>query len=56
MQKSTFSYSSPVVCVRKCDGTMRLYIDYRQLNEISVKDRRPILKIQDALNCLTGIV
>ena len=56
MQKSTFSYSSPVVCVRKCDGTMRLYIDYRLLNEISVKDRRPILKIQDALNCLTGIV
>ena len=54
MQKSTSSYSSPVVCVRKRDGTLRLCIDYRQLNERSMKDRRPIPRIQDALNCLKG--
>ena len=54
VQKSTSSYSSPVVCVRKRDGTLRLCIDYRQLNERSMKDRRPIPRIQDALNCLKG--
>ena len=54
VRKSTSSYSSPVVCVRKRDGTLRLCIDYRQLNERSVKDRRPIPRIQDALNCLKG--
>lgn len=54
VKKSVSSYSSPVVCVRKRDGTLRLCIDYRQLNEKSVKDRRPIPRIQDALNCLKG--
>lgn len=54
VRKSTSSYSSPVVCVRKRDGTLRLCIDYRQLNERSMKDRRPIPRIQDALNCLKG--
>ena len=54
VRKSTSSFSSPVVCVRKRDGTLSLCIDYRQLNERSMKDRRPIARIQDALNCLKG--
>ena len=52
MQKSTSSYS--VVCVRKRDGTLRLCIDYWQLNESSMKDKRPFPRIQDELNCLKG--
>lgn len=32
VRKSNSSYSSPVVCVRKKDGTLRLCIDYRYLN------------------------
>lgn len=32
VRKSNSSYSSPVVCVRKKDGTLRLCIDYRDLN------------------------
>ena len=33
VQKSASSYSSPVLCVRKRDGTLRLCIVDRQLNE-----------------------
>ncbi|MES9879782.1 MAG: reverse transcriptase domain-containing protein [Sedimenticola sp.] len=54
VRKSSSPYSSPVVCVRKRDSTLRLCIDYRQLNEKSMKDRRPIPRIQDALNNLKG--
>ena len=43
--ESKSSYSSPVVCVCKKDGGMKLCIDYRELNKRSVADRHPILKI-----------
>ena len=54
IKKSCSSYSSPVVCVRKKDGTLRLCIDYRELNSKSQKDRQPLPRIQDALNNLKG--
>lgn len=47
-------YASPVVCVRKKDGTLRLCCDYRELNNKSVPDRHPISRIQDMLDSLTG--
>ncbi|XP_048580823.1 uncharacterized protein LOC116616199 isoform X2 [Nematostella vectensis] len=52
--KSKSSYSSPAVCVRKRDGSLRLCIDYRELNRKSVPDRFPIPRIQDALDTLGG--
>lgn len=47
-------YSSPVVCVRKKDGSLRLCCDYRELNRKSVPDRHPIPRIQDMLDTLGG--
>ena len=31
-------YAAPVICVRKKDGSLRLYIDYRLLNNKTVAD------------------
>ena len=45
--KSKSPYSAPVVCVRKKDGTLRLCIDYRLLNQKTVPDRHPLPRIQD---------
>ncbi|KAL2084771.1 hypothetical protein ACEWY4_020289 [Coilia grayii] len=47
-------YSSPVVCVRKKDGGLRLCCDYRELNSKSVPDRHPIPRIQDMLDSLSS--
>ena len=38
IQKSNFAYSSPVVCVRKKDGSLRLCTDYRQLSSKMIRD------------------
>ena len=52
--KSKSPYSSTVVCVRKRDGTMRLCIDYRSLNDKSIDDRHPLPRIQEFLDSLGG--
>ena len=52
--KSHSAYSSPVVCVRKKDGSLRLCINYRELNKKTYPERQPIPRIQDILNGLGG--
>lgn len=54
IRPSKSSYSSPMVCVRKRDNSLRLCIDYRLLNNKSWKDSHPIPRIQDTLNTLGG--
>jgi hypothetical protein len=54
IRPSKSSYSSPMVCVRKRYGSLRLCIDYRQLNNKTWKDSQPIPRIQDTLNALGG--
>jgi len=45
-------YASPVVVVKKKDGSSRVCIDYRKLNRIMVKDRYPLPLIEDQLDKL----
>lgn len=52
--KSNSPYSSPIVCVRKKDGSLRLCIDYRDLNSKTIPDRQPIPRVQDVLDGLGG--
>ncbi|RXN09433.1 Retrovirus-related Pol poly from transposon [Labeo rohita] len=52
--KSRSPYAAPVVCVRKKDGTLRVCIDYRQLNRKTVPDRHQLPRIQDLMNTLGG--
>lgn len=39
IQPSNSEYASPVVLVRKKNGKLRMCVDYRSLNNITVKDR-----------------
>ena len=44
--------AAPVFFVKKPDGSLRLVVDYRPLNKITIKDDYPIPKIQDLINRL----
>lgn len=52
--KSQSPYAAPVICVRKKDGTLRLCIDYRLLNNKTVPDRHLLPRIQDLTDSLGG--
>jgi hypothetical protein len=54
IQPSFSPYSSPVILVKKKDGTWTLYVDYRKLNANTVKDKYPIPIIEDLLDELFG--
>lgn len=54
VRKSNSPYASPVVCIRKKDGSLRLCIDYRELNHKTVPDRQPIPRVQDIMDGLGG--
>ena len=40
--------------VKKNDGTMRMCIDYRELNRVTVRNRYPLTRIDDLFNQLVG--
>ena len=47
-------FSSPIVMVSIKDGTNRMCIDYRKLNEITVKDANPLPRIGQTIDALQG--
>ena len=51
---STSPWGAPVLFAKKKDKTLRLCIDYRQLNRVTVKNRYPLLRIDDLFDQLTG--
>jgi len=51
---SVSPYGAPCLFVKKKDGTLRLCVDYRALNEITVKDRFPLPRVDDLLDRLVG--
>ena len=54
IRKSYSPYSSPLVCVRKRCGGLRLCCDFRKINKKTIPDRQPIPRIQDLLENLKG--
>jgi len=50
---SRSSWASPIVMVQKKDQIYRLCVDYRILNERTIKDAYPLPRIQDTLDTLS---
>ncbi|KAA0046943.1 pol protein [Cucumis melo var. makuwa] len=54
IRPSVSPWGAPVLVVKKKDGSMRLYIDYRELNKVTVKNRYPLPRIDDLFDQLQG--
>jgi len=54
IRKSTSPAGAPVLFVRKKDGTLRLVIDYRKLNEMTIRNSYPLPLISELLDRVKG--
>ncbi len=52
--KSSGPWCSPIILVRKKDGTIHLCVDYRKLNDVTLKEAYPLPRIDDILDALRG--
>ncbi|KAL0533851.1 hypothetical protein IC582_028122 [Cucumis melo] len=54
IRPSVSPWGAPVLFVKKKDGSMRLCIDYRELNKVTVKNRYPLPRTDDLFDQLQG--
>ena len=54
IEPSTSSWSSPVVLVEKKDGSSRFCLDFRKLNNVTVKDAYPLPNAEELIDELSG--
>ena len=54
VRPSVSPYSAPVLFSRKKDGGLRMCIDYRKLNQATIRDRGPLPNVQELLDKLGG--
>ncbi|XP_022040067.1 uncharacterized protein LOC110942599, partial [Helianthus annuus] len=54
IRPSSSPWGAPILFVKKKDGSMRLCIDYRELNKVTIKNRYPLPRIDDLFDQLQG--
>ena len=54
IRPSVSPWGAPVLFVKKKDGTMRMCIDYRELNKATIKNKYPLPRIDDLFDQLQG--
>ena len=54
IQPSKSPYGAPVLFARKKNGKLRFCVDYRALNDQTIKDKFPLPRIDDLLDRLQG--
>ena len=54
IRPSSSPWGAPILFVKKKDGSMRMCIDYRALNKVTIKNRYPLPRIDDLFDQLQG--
>ena len=54
IKPSVLPWGAPVLFVKKKDGSMRLCIDYKELNKVTVRNKYPLPRIDDLFEQLQG--
>ncbi len=54
IQPSSSPWASPILLVKKKDGSMRLCVDYRGLNALTIKNKYPLPRIDELFGQLNG--
>ncbi|GKE47432.1 putative reverse transcriptase domain-containing protein, partial [Tanacetum coccineum] len=54
IRPSSSPWGAPVLFVKKKDGTFKMFINYRELNKLTVKNRYPLSRIDDLFDQLQG--
>ena len=54
IRQNKSSYGAPVLFVDKKDGKLRLCVNYKTLNKVTVKNSYPLPRIDDIFNRLAG--
>ena len=54
IRPSVSPWGAPVIFVKKKDGTLRLCVDYRDLNKATIRNRYPMPCIDDLFDQLKG--
>ena len=47
-------WSAPILFVKKKDGTLRMCVDYREVNKVTIKNKYPLPRIDDLFDQLKG--
>nr|GEW81662.1 putative reverse transcriptase domain-containing protein [Tanacetum cinerariifolium] len=55
IRPSTSPWGGPILSIKKKDGSFRMYIDYRELNKLIIKNRYPLSRINDLFDQLQGL-
>lgn len=53
IQPSKALYGAPILFQKKQDGSLRMCVDYRALNKVTVKNKYPVLLVQDLMDRLS---
>ena len=54
IRPSSSPWGAPVLFVEKKDGTQRMCVDYRSLNEVTIKNKYPLPRIEDLFDQMKG--
>jgi len=54
VRPSKAPYGAPVLFQKKADGSLRMCVDYRALNKVTIKNKYPVPLVQDLMDRLSG--